>query len=60
MCIHIQRGEHFSDVRYGIHTNEWITFKVRDDKVGFFVDRKLLSNGDCAPGKFIEKRVRLK
>ncbi len=59
MCIHIQKGEYINDLNYRIHTNEWIKFKIRDERVGFFTERKLISSADCGAGKSIEKRVKL-
>jgi hypothetical protein len=59
LCIHLQRGTVLDDINYEIHTNEWIKFKIANDKRGFFVERKLISSGDCSKGT-IEKRAVLK
>lgn len=60
MCIHIQRGSAVDNVNYQIHTNEWIKFKLTNDKRGFFVERKLISSANCKGSKTIEKRASLK
>jgi hypothetical protein len=60
MCIHIQKGDYVSDINYKIHTNEWIKFKIKNDKVGFYLERKFVSQADCPAGKTREKKVRLK
>ncbi len=60
MCIYLQKGENTSDSNYSIHTEEWIKFKLRDEKVGFFTERKLVSAANCAPGKSIIKKAVLK
>lgn len=60
MCVNIQKGEVQSGQRYTIHTQEWIKFKVQDERRGFFVERRMISQADCADGKKIEKYTRLK
>lgn len=60
ICIHLAKGEYVGDVDYKIHSNEWIKFKVREERTGFFTERKLVSNADCGEGKSIEKRAWLK
>lgn len=60
MCIHIQRGSAVDSVNYKIHTNEWIKFKLTNDKRGFFMERKLISSANCNSGKTFEKRAVLK
>jgi hypothetical protein len=59
ICIHLQRGTVLEDINYEIHTNEWIKIKLTNDRRGFFVDRKIISSGDCSQGT-IEKRATLK
>jgi hypothetical protein len=60
ICIHIQRGTSSESANYKIHTNEWIKFRVNNDRRGFIVERKLVSSADCPPYKTVEKRAVLK
>ncbi len=60
VCIHIQRGSHSAGYDYKIHTNEWIKFKIRDQREGFFVERKLVSSADCQAGRTVVRRATLK
>lgn len=60
MCIHLAKGEHIGDLNYRVHSEEWIKFKVRDERTGFFIERKLVGSADCSEGKTMEKRARLK
>lgn len=59
ICIHLQRGTVIEDISYEIHTNEWLKIKLTNDRRGFFVERKIISSGDCSQGT-IEKRATLK
>lgn len=59
LCIHLQRGSVIDNVNYKIHTNEWIKFKITNEKRGFFVERKLISSANCSKGS-IEKSAVLK
>jgi hypothetical protein len=60
ICIHIQRGSVTDNASYRIHTNEWIKFRVNNDRRGFFVERKLISSANCSPNNTIEKRAEFK
>lgn len=62
LCVHLQRGNSVNGVRYKIHTNEWIKFKLYDDKEGFFTERKLISSAGCKgmKGGNLEMRATLK
>jgi hypothetical protein len=60
LCIHIQRGSILDDLNYQIHTNEWIKFKITNEKRGFFVERKLISSANCSNKGTLEKRATLK
>lgn len=60
LCINIQTGSSKDGYNYGIHTSEWIKFKVMDDEEGFFIERKLISKSGCAKGKTLEMRAKLK
>jgi hypothetical protein len=60
VCIHIQRGSHSAGYDYKIHTNEWIKFKIRDQREGFFVEKKQVSSADCEAGRTLVKRATLK
>lgn len=59
MCIYLAKGEHVGDVNYRVHSEEWIKFKVRDERSGFFIERRLVGSADCSEGKTMEKRARL-
>lgn len=57
ICIQIQKGSHARDMSYKIHTTEWIKFKIRDERIGFFTERLLVSEADCGPGKKIQRKT---
>ncbi|MGE3608199.1 MAG: hypothetical protein AB7I27_01330 [Bacteriovoracaceae bacterium] len=60
MCIHLKRGTPNSDDSYDRHTEEWIQFKIRGERVGFFTSRKIVSQGDCGKNKTSAKMATLK
>jgi hypothetical protein len=60
VCIHLRRGSHSAGHNYEPHTDEWIKFKIRGQREGFFVERKLISSADCEDGKKVERRATLK
>lgn len=57
ICIHLQRGSVLDGVNYKIHTNEWIKFKIANDKRGFFTERKLITSASCSKGTIERKAV---
>jgi hypothetical protein len=59
-CIEIRKGRHVSGDDYKIYTTEWIKFKIRDGRKGFFTERKLVSSADCSSGREMERRATLK
>jgi hypothetical protein len=59
ICVHLQRGSIMDDLNYSIHTNEWIKFKITNEKRGFFIERRFVSSANCPKGAF-EKRAVLK
>jgi hypothetical protein len=59
-CIHIQRGSTSNSLDYNIHTNEWIKFRITNEKRGFFVERTLISSAGCSKKQTIEKTAVLK
>jgi len=60
ICIHLQRGSVMDDFYYKIHTNEWIKFKISNENIGFFAERKLISSAGCSGKGYVEKRAILK
>jgi hypothetical protein len=58
-CIQIQTGSRVSGEEYRIHTNEWIRFKIRGERRGFFTMRKLASEASCGSGKYIMRQASL-
>lgn len=59
-CIEIRKGRLVSGNDYKIYNTEWIKFKIRDGRKGFFTERKLVSSGDCSSGREMERRATLK
>jgi hypothetical protein len=57
ICIHLQRGSVLDGLNYKIHTNEWIKFKIANDKRGFFTERKLISSAGCSKSTIERKAV---
>jgi hypothetical protein len=57
ICIHLQRGTFVGNNNYKIHSNEWIKFKITNDKRGFFTERKLISTASCSKGIIERKAV---
>lgn len=59
ICIFIQRGSIADSQRYVIHSNEWIKFKVNNERRGFFTERKLVTSIGCSGGKTFERLATL-
>lgn len=59
-CIEIRKGRLVSGNDYKIFNTEWIKFKIRDGRKGFFTERKLVSSADCSSGRELERKATLK
>lgn len=60
MCIHFKRGVSAGGQTYERHTEEWVQFKIRGQRAGFFTARKILSQGDCEKGQTAGRHATLK
>lgn len=59
-CIQIERGTSLDGVIYKKTSKEVIRFKTSGDKVGFFTERKLISNISCSDGNTLVRQAVLK
>jgi hypothetical protein len=60
LCVHLQIGTIGQNYSAKIHTNEWIKFKTADTRIGFFVDRHLVTNAGCQKKQVRETKAVLK
>lgn len=60
ICVFIEKGSQIRDGIYGVHAREYLKFKTRNPRMGFFTERKLITSADCSNGKTIERRAYLK
>jgi hypothetical protein len=59
VCLYISKASPGTTTgEYIVHTKEWLRFKVANDKTGFYLERKRISQSDCAPNQqTIQKAV---
>ena len=58
-CVQLSRGT-WNGQRYILHTEEWIKFKIYNDKEGLFIERKLISSAGCQGKRTFEMKAILK
>ena len=58
-CIQIERGYKEGD-QYRIKSREWIKFQLKGNRVGFFIERKLVSHASCSNGRALIRTAVLK
>jgi hypothetical protein len=59
-CLYLEQGADQGNGTAKIHTKEWIRVKIRNEKEGFFLERRLISKGTCQEAKTIGRHAILR
>jgi len=60
LCVMIRKGQLVEGNDYRIGSEEWIKFQITGPRIGFFVERKLVSRSTCEIGKVLVRTATLK
>jgi hypothetical protein len=59
-CVKVEKGSFLQNNEYKVHTEEWMKVNIKNPRLGFFTERKLISTANCPQDKTFEKRAVLK